>query len=301
MIERYLRELRASLSAAGVRGRPATRLLDEARDHLLEASAARGEDEAVRSFGSAGQLGAAIAAELATARTRRAAYAGFFALAPVGLTYAVLFLSFPGSHAVQESGGSVPGLGVLSFAGLIFLPQIAFVCGTLALVRALRLRRAVAVAQGELRVVRRRTGAALAAGALTLASFGAFALDQHGVVPGWWFAASLSALALAVPLGAVGAANVRASRPLAGHGVNADTAVEDVAAIVALVPGLGGVRLPTEPRRFALLVAWVAAAAVALAGVVAGDPLDGLVRALLEGVAVLACYRVLGRPLALRR
>jgi hypothetical protein len=201
VIEHYLRELRVGLDAAGVHGRVAARMLAETEDHLLEASDASGEDEAVGAFGSPGAVTSAVAAGLATARTRAAACAGFVALTPVALTYVALFLSFPGSNAVRTSGGSVPGLAALAFVGIILLPQIAFVCGTLALIRSLRLRRVVAASAGELRVVRCRTGVALSTGALTLVSLAVFALDQHRAVPGWWLAAVLSALALAAPLG----------------------------------------------------------------------------------------------------
>jgi len=302
VIEGYLHELERELRGVGVGGADAQRLLQEAREHLRDAALEHGEAGAVAAFGPAQSLAAVVAAELATSRTRRAAYLAFAALAPAGLAYAVLFLTAPDAHASEAVSGAVPGLGPLAFAGAVFFPQLAFVCGVLAVVRAARARAETELPAADLAVVRRRTGFALAAGALTLASVAVFALDQHSVVRGWWLAASLVALGVVIPaLAMVGIANVRAGRPAAGAGGLTGTAVDDVAAVIASVPVLSGIRVPSEPRRFALAVAAVAALAVAVAGIVQGDPFDGATRAVAEGVAVLGCYCMFGRQLGLRR
>lgn len=297
MIDSYLRDLGRELGAAGVGGACSRRFLQEAREHLLESAAEHGEDGAVAAFGPARPLAAVVAAELATARTRRAAYSAFIALAPVGLVYAILFLTFPSAGTVQGSG-----LGVLSLAGAVFFPQLAFVCGVLAVLRVVRRSGATALPAADLAVVRRRTAFALAGGALTLASLGAFALDQHSAISTWWLAGSLASLGVFAPvLAAVGAATVRAGRPMAAAGEVTDTVVEDIGALLVRVPVLREIRLPAEPRRFAFLVAGGAALAVGVAGIAQHDPLDGLVRAAAEGVAVLVCYRLFGRQLGLRR
>jgi len=302
VIEGYLHELECELRRVGVGGADAQRLLQEAREHLRDAAREHGEAGAVAAFGPAQSLAAVVAAELATSRTRWAAYLAFAALAPAGLAYAVLFLTAPAAHASEAVSGAVPGLGPLAFAGAVFFPQLAFVCGVLAVVRAARARAETELPAADLAVVRRRTGFALAAGALTLASVAVFALDQHSVVRGWWLAASLVALGVFTPaLAMVGIANVRAGRPAAGAGGLTGTAVDDVAAVIASVPVLSGIRVPSEPRRFALAVAAVAALAVAVAGIAQGDPFDGATRAVAEGVAVLGCYCMFGRQLGLRR
>ena len=302
MIDAYLRELARELRAAGVGRADSRRLLEEAREHLSDSAAAHGEDGAVAAFGTTRSLAAVVAAELATSRTRRAAYAAFVALAPVGVVYAILFLTFPAVGTVQGSRGSIPGLGVAAFAAAVFFPQFAFVCGVLAVLRLVRRSGEAQLPGADLAVVRRRTACALAGGALTLASLGAFALDQRDAISGWWLAGSLVALGVFAPaLAVVGVATARAARPVAAVGEVTDTAVEDVGALLAQVPLLSGVRLPAQPRRFAFLIAGVAAVAVGVAGVVQHDPFDGLVRALAEGVAVLGCYRLFGRQLGLRR
>ena len=61
---------------------------------------------------------------------------------------------------------------------------------------------------------------------------------------------------------------------------------------------------PFAPRgvgawRFAALFAVGVAVAIALAGVAANDPLDGIARGLANGLACLACFAVLGRYLGL--
>jgi hypothetical protein len=302
VIERYLRELERELRGVGVGGAEAERLVKEAREHLRDAAMEHGEAGALAAFGPARSLAGVVAAELATSRTRRAAYLAFAALAPAGLAYAVLFLTAPAAHASQAVHGTVPGLGPLAFAGAVFFPQFAFVCGVLAVVGAARAQAETELSAADLAVVRRRTGFALAAGALTLTSVAVFALDQHSVVPGWWLAASLVALGVFAPtLAVVGIATVRAGRPAAGPGELTGTAVDDVAAVLAHLPVLSEIRVPSEPRRFALAVAIAAAGAVAVAGIAQGDPLDGVTRAVAEGVAVLGCYGVFGRQLGLRR
>jgi len=90
-------------------------------------------------------------------------------------------------------------------------------------------------------------------------------------------------------------------RPLALGEGRAESVFDDLADVLPHVPGLRRVRLPSEPRRLALAVAAVAGAGVAVAGVVGRDPLDGIVRAIAEGIAVLCCYAALGRKLGLRR
>ena len=301
MIDEYLRELSRELDAVGVRGADARRLLSETGDHLSEAAAEGDEDDAVLSFGPAHELAARVADELATVATRAAAVAAFAALAVGGAAYAALFLTLPYAGSPDVSGGSVPGLGVLAFAGIVFLPQLAFVSGCLALVRVSRLRSRGALPAAELRVQRWRTGVALGAGALTFVSLLIAALDFRRDLAPWWVGASVGASALLLlVLGAVGLAAVRSTRPRAGAEGSAENVFDDLVDVLSRVPGLRRAPLPRAPRRLALLVALVAATGVATAGVAGADPLDGLVRALAEGVAVLGCYAALGRRLGLR-
>ena len=301
MIEAYLRDLERGLSQVGVGGRNARRLLVETRDHLLEAAETSDEATAVKAFGDPGELARQTATELGTTRTRVAALSASATLALAGAAYAVLFLTLSSAGSPDITGGSVPGLGAAALAGVIFFPQLAFVAGCLALIRVLRLRSSGAQPGEELRVQRARVVVALAAGALTFVSFLVAALNYRGDLAGWWTA---TALGLSVPLMLLLAGLVlpcmRAARSWALPGERAGDATTDLEAVFTTVPILRSAPRPQTAGRLLCVVAILAAAGVALAGAVAGDPFDGLLRAAIEGAAVLACYAALGRRLALR-
>jgi hypothetical protein len=301
MIDRVLDELTAALRAAGVQGTAYRRVLAEAHGHLEEAAMRVGEEEAVRDFGPPKELAALVAAELATTATRLAVLAAFAVLGLAGLAYAALFLTLPLAGTPDISGGRIPGLGIAIFAGVVFAPQVAFVSGSLALVRVTRLRRRGALGASELRVQRRRAAVAIAAGFATFAALGLAALDYRHDLAGWWVAGSLAAsMSLAVALGAVATMTIRSARPAALAGEDADDVFDDLAPVLELRM-FRRLELPRHPWRFAVLVALAAAMPVVLGGVVDGDPYDGLFRAASEMVAVLGCFALLGRPLGLRR
>jgi hypothetical protein len=210
-----------------------------------------------------------FAAELGTHASRRAAVAAFAALAIAGAVYAAVFVTLS-PQSIQSS--------TLVTAVVVIAPQVAFVAGVLALARARR--RSLATA--ELTVLHRRTGTALAFGAATMGALAAAAGSTTAYVAA--AAATTLLAAAAAPL----LASVRIRPQVAG---SAGDVFDD----------LGIERLRTDPWRFARLVALGVGAAVALAGVVQGDPLDGLARGILEGAACLAGFAALGRYLGLRR
>lgn len=301
MIDVYLGTFERRLEQVGVDGGAAERLLAETRDHLLEAAQRSDPATAVRAFGDPLELARQAAAELGTARTRTAAVSAFAGLALAGAAYTVLFLTFSYAGSVDITGGSVPGLGSAALGGVVFFPQLAFVAGCLALVRVLRLRSSGAQPGEELRVQRARVIVALASGVLTFVSLGVVALDFRGDLAGWWTA---TALALSGPLALLLAflmrPCLRASRPWAPPGERAGDASADLEAALAAVPLLRAVPHPHTARQLLCAVATFAATGVALAGAVAGDPFDGLLRAAFELCAVLLCFAALGRRLALR-
>ena len=239
---------------------------------------------------------------LRRARTRGAAVAAFVGLGVGGVVYAALFLSLGHAGPPPDiAAGSVPGLGFPALLGIVFFPQLAFVSGCLALVRVVRLRGRAAQPAAELRVQRWRTGVALAAGMFTFASFLSVALDFRRDLASWWVVAAIVSCAGVVALlFAVAAAGIRAAQPQSLVEGAAEHVLDDVTDLISHIPGLRRARVPRDSGRFALLVAATAAAGVALAGVLGADPLDGLLRALAEGIAVLGCYAALGRGLGLR-
>lgn len=277
MIDMYLREFADELERRGVVGRARSRVLAETEDHLLELAADHGNEGAIARFGQGGPLARAIAAQLATTRTIRSAYATFAALTITALGYGGLFAFVHlNGRPPDLFSGDHEALGVLATLGLLLFPQIAFVAGGLALLRAFRRRGRGVLSCEELDVMRRRSAVALGAGGLTVASMTLWGLEFRDFGP----ILALS-LATALPLGVVTVAVVQAS----GTQAVSDGPPEDVFHDLRLE------RLRAHPWRFALVVA-SAVAVIAFA-------VDGLVLAGLEFAAVLAGFSLLGRPLAL--
>ncbi|MBV8989799.1 MAG: hypothetical protein JO372_14685 [Solirubrobacterales bacterium] len=56
-----------------------------------------------------------------------------------------------------------------------------------------------------------------------------------------------------------------------------------------------------RPRALVLLVAVALAVVVTVAGIVGSDPYDGALRGIVDAIACLGCYGLLGRYIGLRR
>jgi hypothetical protein len=303
MTERTLDALDERLRSLGVPGAHRRRVVAEARDHLEELSAATDPETAVVRFGNVGEVARLVAAELATAATRRAALDTFGALALVGIAFAAALELVPLAGGWPDVfAGRISALGPVVAIALVVLSQVAFVSGCLAALRAVRIRGAGAVSDAELSLLRRRSAVALLAGAGTLAALAAFALDDRGLLAGWWVDGTLAAsVLLLVPVALAGARLVLAARPAAQPGGEPGDVFDDLAPAFALAP-IRRLALPDHPWRFALLTAAAVALAGTLAGWVAeGDVASGFVRGGFEAIALLICFSVLGRPLGLRR
>jgi hypothetical protein len=282
VIELYLSDLARELRARGVRGRSAARVLAEARDHLAELEQAHGS---IDRFGPSEQIAREVAAQLATTRTFRATYAAFAALALTAAAYLVFFASInQGSGSPDLFSARHEAVGIAATIGLVLFPQIAFVAGCLALLRALRLRGVSTVSAEELLVIRRRAAVALAAGGLTATTMALWTVEYSAAA---WLL--LPAVLATVTLGAGVAALSSASGAQAVAEGPAGDVFDDV-----------GFRM--DPWPFAVLFALLVGALGFAGGWVAeGDPGSGLVRGAFEAAAVVACFAVLGRRLALRR
>jgi hypothetical protein len=280
----YLDELSRELAAHGIQGRTRRRILLETNDHL------RSDAGAEERFGSPREVANAFAAELGAQASRRAAVSAFAALGVAGAAYAASFGSL--SLASPPSETIEPMLGAFAFATMIVAPQVSFVAGALALLRALRRRGERVIPTQELIVIRRRTGVALFFGLVTMGALSLYGYEFRSALAGWWLtltyvstAGASFLLALAV-LPALDAARVRPQ--IAGE-------AGDVFADV------GRERFGHDPWRFARVVAVAAGLLVWLAAGVQGDPFDGLIRGVFEGLACLGGFAVLGRYLGLRR
>jgi hypothetical protein len=248
-------ELDRELAAVGVSARRRRRIRLELEDHLACDPSAH--------LGDPRELALQFADELGTAYARRAGYVVFLALAPIGALS--ILLAAVGADVVN--------------VGTILGGQLAFVGGTLALVRAWRLRRARVVSAADATVLRRRVLLGVTGGVLTLA----------GIAVGTGQPLALATVAVgAVTLAVATAAVVAATRlrPTAA-GDARDMAFD-----------LG---IDADPWRLAFAIAGAVALCIAAAGVVQADPFDGLVRAVGDGLLCLAGFALLGRPLGLRK
>ena len=280
----HLDDLSRELAAHGIRGRTRRRILTEAEDHL-------GSDpHAEERFGAPAEVANAFAAELGAQAARRAAVNAFAALGVAGVVYAVCFVSLAFANPPTEV--FEPLLGAVALATTILAPQVAFVAGTLALTRTIRRRRERVLPTEELNVIRRRTTFALAAGLATMAALSVYAYEFRDSLDGWW-----RSLTYATTTGAAAVLVLAIVPTFAARGLRPE------------VPGDGGdvfddlrlERFRGEPWRFAGLVALAAGAAVWLAAVLQGDPLDGLLNGVAEALACFAGFAALGRYLGLRR
>lgn len=240
--------LRRELAARGIRGRLAARIEAELDDHVA--------CDPVANLGTPAEIAERFAVELRGPRTRRASLGTFAALAATAVLLAV---SAP-SHASAQA-----------WAGLLILAggQIAFVAGSLAVLRALR-----GTTAGDLRLAQRRAAIALAAGALVAAG-----LAAEGRTITLAFAA-----ACVVPLAAAARANLQAARltpPARAAGLDADFGPQAALVLLAL--------------------AVVAVAGVVFQGVAFEDSgWEGIIRGAIEAGGLAAGVVVLGRPLGLR-
>lgn len=303
MIDELMAELARELRAAGVHGRAARRVESEARDHLLSSAATRGPEQAVASFGDPRDVASGIAAQLATTRTRWSALAALAALTVSGVAYLVASALVAGSGWPDITAGQIVWIGVVATIGLALVPQVAFACGLLTLLSLLARRRATVLGDTSLRLLRRRALVGMGAAAATSLLWLVWATQfDHSLPTGspptlavaLVSAAALPGLAVAALLVA------RATRPAATPDGGAATALEE---LDGLATGFGlraGSISRLTPWRFALsIAALVFLAALVLGWIAEGDAGSGLARAVPETAALLACFAVLRRPLAL--
>jgi hypothetical protein len=273
-VERYLTELDAALH---VRGRVRRRFLRECRDHLVDAAAERGDDAAVRAFGPAPEIAAALDAEVASRRGVQSTIATVVGvLATGGSTLVLIHASSPEAEAP------------LAWAIAFFVAaQLAAVSGGIALLQALVLRRST-MSAADAMLLARRNGCALAAAGVTMFSAGA-------AVPGEGSAVLLLAGPLLVCVALV--AVLRAwslARRLGGSRAAVRPPLEDLGRLTHLpVPALGNRTL------LPLTVAVAAAAAFIRDHGEHATASGALVTAGIEATAVVGCFVVFGAALGL--
>ena len=283
----YVQELSQALDGAGIRGRRQRRILAEISDHL--------SCDPQAELGAASEVARLFADQLGTIRARRAGLGVFGALAVAGglLTAAFLAHNIPTASFPRLHPASRP-LADLALVLITVGAQLAFVCGVLAALRALRQRGQPILAQREAVVIGRRAAFGLAAGLASMVGLALLGVEYHRALPSWWYSVAIwgatggaCVLLAAVPLVASAAAIRPQKRGSAGD----------------LFDDLG----PIVPRALrgrdwwlAVIVAAGVAALITLAGAFGDDPFDGAARGLADGLACLAGFGLLGRYLGLR-
>jgi hypothetical protein len=260
----YLEELSRSLAARNV---PSERILAEVEHHL------RCDPSAAERLGDPHALAAQFAQESARSSSRRAAYTSFAALAPAGAGFATSwFLTHAAGGWPDIFSGEIVPLGIVAAVGMLLCPQVALAAGLLTLVRAGRGR--------DDPLLLRRARVALVFGAASLVSIALYAVEFRASFASWYTVS-------------VGAAGSVLLVPLALAGLR----VRRAAAIRADVPIAPETDLPLTPWQSCAVLALVVAAFALVAG--GGD--EGPRNAVLEAVAVLAAFLLLGRRLGIRR
>ena len=258
--------LASELAAAGVRGRQRERILAEVADHLAcDPQADLGDPQA---------LAQEFADDLAVETTRRAAGWAFGALVLVAAAVAVPQLLSPAAPDI--AAGRSLWLALPAMLAVVIGAQVAFAAGCLAGLRALRRPQ-------DVEVVRRRTMAAIGAGALAASGSALSAVNFWAVLPRWWCVLTLTAAVAAVlPLAAPALACLRV-RP-----------------IRVSYSGTGGLSADLGALARPLLIgAGVTFGMLALTSLAERSLVEGSLRAGFEAVAFAVCFVALRRPLAL--
>ena len=290
MMDAYLRELSAELRRRGVPPARRRRLLAETEDHL------RSGVDALSRFGDAATLAQRCADELAAMTARRMSFTAFAALAIAGMVFGAVLLAIftvaPARTLVCCS--QAQPLQALTVGLLVVAPQVAFVAGLLAPIRAFRLRGVTPLPAQEVRLLRRRTATALVSGIAAMCALALFVLEYGTVLPSWSapIATVGSALSGALLLGVA----VWAARSMRVRVQTSGDAGDLFADIGGVVPA----QLRGHPWVFCFAVALGLALVVLAAGVAADDAYDAALRATAEALACLGGFAALGRFLGLR-
>ncbi|HJQ05308.1 MAG TPA: hypothetical protein VJ872_07680 [Nocardioides sp.] len=158
-VDRYVADLAAALH---VRGQARRRILAECRDHLADASAVHGPDEAVRRFGPVADVVAGFEVEVAVRRAQAATWLTAAGVAGIGAsTLAVV-------HATDNGLTAPVAWAVVFFASA----QTSAVALLLAVLRAVLMRHETGSA-AAVSLLCRRNGVALGFAALTMFAAGA--------------------------------------------------------------------------------------------------------------------------------
>ena len=281
----YERALSRELSAVGISGQLRRRILDEIGDHLsCDPQAPLGEPQA---------LAREFADVVGTARAKTAALAAFASLVVAGAMLAVAFAAAP--HGLLRSAQRAPSAALAAAGVMAITAQVALAAGCLAGLRWWRRRDRGVLPAGEAAVILRRAAVGVGAGIVTMVALAVIVVAaRHRLGPtasdAGLIAAGLGGVALVASLPSLRAA--ARVRPTLG-GEPGD--------IFDDLGPLAPADLRGHPWRLAVWFALAVAALITVAAVPAQDVYDGALRGILDALACLAAFAVLGRYLGLWR
>ena len=284
MSEPFMTRLERELTAAGITGGRRARILEEFADHLA--------CDPQADLGEPGVLARRFADEVGSAQALQSAIVAFTALAVAGLLFAIAFVT-SGSGAFGARPLGAPALGRLATGVGLLAPQVAFVAGTLALLRWLRRRHEPVLAAAEARVIVRRAAVGVAFGILSMLALAGIAIAYHRWASSGWVTFSLVAAAVGVLTLLAALRPVLAAtrlRPLSEGG--AGDIFDDLGRIVPR-------RLRGHPWWLATLVSVGVAVLIVVAAVPAQDEFDGALRGILDALGCMGGFATLGLYLGL--
>lgn len=307
----YLNALESELKQAGIPPRRRARILTEFSDHLHENPEAE--------LGVPRELARQFADELGTRLARVTAYRAFGVLAVAATVLGVMFIEGGrtwggwvgyGSH---PTSAYMPSWWVPLMVVWFISAQVAFAAGSLALLRAWRLRRQTVISAADAAILNRRVAVGLAAGAVTMLVLPATDLmlarpltpyrlpngqtishwrSLFSVTPSsWWsYVAIIGGPVLIVAMlsmipSVLIAARLKPNR----EGVAGDLTLD-----------LGVQETPITPPLIALFLSAALMLVMLVIGIHSGVPLAGLARGLIDAGLCLTGFTVLGAYLGLR-
>lgn len=292
----YLDALESELTAAGIPARRRRRILTEFADHLNESPTA--------ALGAPRDLARQFADELGTRLARTTAYRAFIALAVAAAALVVMFFTGGRSNGWVGYGSFNGNPTERWYIPMLFVcvvaAQVALAAGSLALIRAWRLRRQTVISHADALILNRRAAVSLVAGAVAML---VMPLTFFGFLQPWpvfgnlaypsnrWLAANLI-------VGSVAVVGLLALLPSVLTAMRLRPSLAGEAGDLRTDIGVDDPRI--TPWRLAAVLSGAIVVALALLGIVNDDPYDGLARGLLDGGACMIGFIVLGRYLGLR-
>lgn len=309
----YLDALESELRQAGIPPRRRARIVTEFADHLQENPEAE--------LGAPRLLARQFADVLGTRLARSTAYWAFGVLAVAAIVLVVMF--FEGGrtwggwvgYGSHPWSGYIPSWWVPLMIVWFISAQLALAAGSLALLRAWRLRGEAVITAADAAILRRRVAVGLIAGAVTMlvlpatdlmlarpltyhlpgGAIEASADRWHSLfavttAPWWGYVAIIGGpLLILAMLSLLRMVLAAARMPPRHDGDPGDLTLD-----------LGVQRTPLTPERIALTISGTIVVMMLIIGIRSSDPLAGLVRGLLDAALCMIGFAIFGAYLGLR-